>query len=121
MAPQRRRWNGLPNERLIQKMTATAIITGAVGRMSRAASDAAPTPRTSASCRAERGPTRPAKALSRLAMNGAAASAARPERLETATPGDGREQRGDERRAHADADGRDQVERQVAPDRALRR
>ena len=73
-----------------------------------------------ASWRGERGPTRPANAPSRLATNGAAASAAgravRARRVGRSSAA-GR----DERHAHADADGRDEVEREVAPDRALMR
>ena len=78
MAPHRRRWNGPPNERLIQKTKATAIITGATGTTNTSRSEAAPMPRISASCAEERGPNRPAKALRRLATKGAAASADRP-------------------------------------------
>ena len=81
----------------------------------------APAPRMSASWRGDRGPNRPANAPSRFAMNGAAARAARP--IGSRPP----------RRAivgrsvvtsatrHPDADGRDQVEREIAPDRALGR
>src|SRR5688572_5298473 len=78
IAPHRRRWNGPPNDRLNQKTNATAIITGAIGSTNTSRSEAAPTPRISASWPDERGPNRPAKALRRLATNGAAASAERP-------------------------------------------
>src|SRR5688500_9554789 len=78
IAPQRRRWNGPPNERLIQKTKDTAIMTGAIGRTNTSRSEAAPTPRTTASWTDERGPMRPANALRRFATNGAAASAERP-------------------------------------------
>ena len=78
IAPHRRRWNGPPNEMLSQKMSDTAIMTAAVGQRNSSSSDAAPMPRMTASWAVERGPNRPANAPSRLATNGAAASAASP-------------------------------------------
>ncbi len=53
-------------------------MTAAVGHTNSSSSEAAPRPRRTASCAVERGPKRPANAPSRLAMKGAAASAARP-------------------------------------------
>src|SRR6186997_3053734 len=78
MAPHRRRWNGPPNEMLSQNAIETATITGGVGQRKIATREAAPTPRRTASWRGERAPNRPAKTPRKLAMNGAAASAARP-------------------------------------------
>ena len=70
IAPHRRRWNGPPNDRLIQNTRPAPIITGGVGSTNSATSDAAPTARTSARCLVERGPTRPANAPRRFATNG---------------------------------------------------
>ena len=97
IAPHRRRWNGPPNERLSQKTIETAIITGGVGRTTssdqRGRADAADEREL-----ARRTAARPGRRTtpSRLAMNGAAASAARPDRLEAAAAGDRREEGRDE-------------------------
>ena len=118
MAPHRRRWNGPPNERLIQKTNATAIITGATGTTNTSRSEAAPMPRISASCAEERGPNRPAKALRRLATNGAAASADRPRGSRPPRRAIVGRRAVIERHRDADADRRDEVEREIAPERA---
>jgi len=44
-----------------------------------------------------------------------------PEGLEAAAPGDRRQERTDQRHRHAHTDGRDEIEREVAPDRPLGR
>ena len=78
MAPQSRSWKGLLSDRLTQKTMPAATMTGGVGSTNSGSSEAAPRTRIAAIWRADRGPTRPANAPRRLAMNGAAARAARP-------------------------------------------
>ena len=75
MEPHSRRWNGPPSDTLSQNRTATRTMTAGAGAKKSRTSDVAPTPRITASSAGERGPSRPAKAPSRLATKGAAASA----------------------------------------------
>ena len=93
-------------------------MTNGVGRTKRAMSDAAPAQRMTASWRGDRGPNRPANTPSRLAMNGAAASAARPSGSRPPRRATVGQERRDQGHAHPDADGSHQVEREIAPERA---
>ena len=81
----------------------------------------APAARMSASCRRDRGPTRPANAPEQVRDERRGGERGQTDRVEAAAAGDGRQERRDQRDRHADADRRDRVEREVAPDRALMR
>ena len=74
-----------------------------------------------ASCRWERGPTRPGERPEQVGHERRGGERGETDRFEAASPGHRRKQGRHERHAHADADGRDEVEREVAPERALMR
>ena len=118
MAPHRRRWNGPPNERLIQKTNATAIITGAIGTTNTSRSEAAPMPRMSASLRRGARPEPAGEGAQEVGDERRRRQRGQAEGLETAAPRDRRQEGGDERHRDADADRRDEVEREIAPERA---
>ena len=115
MAPQRRSWKGLLSDRLTQKTMPAATMTGGVGNTKSGSSEAAPRTRIAAIWRAERGPTRPANAPRRLAMNGAAARAASP--MGSRPPRRAMVGSSDTTKAktHARADRADHVEGEVSP------
>ena len=78
IAPQNRVWSGTVNEIETQYRTAASTATRGWPTSASATSESAPITRRTANCFVVRGPTRPAKALRRFAMNGAVASAAMP-------------------------------------------
>ena len=106
---------------LSQKMIETAIMTAAVGQKNSSSSDAAPSAAEERELRGRARPEAPGERAEQVGDEGRGGQRGQAERLEAAAPGDRRQQRGDQGDAHADADGRDQVEGEIPPDLALGR
>ena len=117
MTPHRRRWNGPPNDRLIQNTMATPIMTGANGQDEdddeRRRAEAAQDAQLARGARTEPAGEGPQQ----VGDERRGAEGGEPERLQAAAAGDGRQQRGHDGQGHADADGHEQVQGEVAPER----
>ena len=93
-------------------------MTNGVGSRMRAISDAAPTQRMTANWRGDRGPESAREHAEQVGDEWSGGQRREAHRFQSAATGDRRKERRDQGHAHPDADGGQQVEREIAPERA---